>query len=160
MKTWQQAMQQGLVSGSIASLASTVVLSACGAHEEGTAYAPTNATSHWLWGDQAKHRDEPSVRFTLTGYAIHHASSCFWAVIYEKWLGSDAKLKALRSPLASGAAIASLACFVDYKLTPGRLRPGFEQRLSKPSLFLAYAGFGLALGMRGMLAKKRDAGAS
>jgi hypothetical protein len=46
------------------------------------------------------------------------------------------------------AATSVLACFVDYRLTPDRLTPGFEKRLSRRSLFVVYALFaaGLAAG--------------
>ena len=48
--------------------------------------------------------------------------------------------------------MAALACFVDYKMTPERLQPGFEKRLSTPSLFMVYASFGAALVLRGLAA--------
>lgn len=157
MKSWQQALRHGLFSGSLASLASTAVLSVCGHYEEGSASAPSNATSHWVWGKPAFHRDAPSLRFTLVGYGIHHATSCFWAVLYERWLTSAPAKSARRSPLAGGAAIALLACFTDYYVVPRRLRPGFEKRLSKPALFLAYAAFGVTLGLCRRRARASDA---
>lgn len=155
MKNWGRALRDGLISGSIASILSTVFLSICGKRENGSCYAPTNATSHWLWGESAKHRNEPSARFTLVGYAIHHASSCLWGVVYEKWLGCNNRFTAKRHPMVSAGTIAALACFVDMQLTPPRLRPGFEKRLSKPSLALVYGAFGLALGVRGALARRQ-----
>ncbi len=154
MSTWGNAIGKGMLSGSIASVASTIVLSLRGQQEEGTAYAPTNATSHWLWGQRAIRRNGPSARYTLVGYAIHHASSTLWAVIYEKWLGQQPVWRSPAPVLAGGTAVAALACFVDYRLTPKRLRPGFEQRLSKGSLVLVYGAFGLALGIRGLLAAR------
>jgi hypothetical protein len=41
-----------------------------------------------------------------------------------------------------------LACFVDYQLTPQRLTPGFEHRLSSRAMLAVYACFavGLAIG--------------
>jgi hypothetical protein len=41
-----------------------------------------------------------------------------------------------------------VACFVDYRMTPERLTPGFEHRLSSRALLGVYACFavGLALG--------------
>jgi hypothetical protein len=54
-----------------------------------------------------------------------------------------------------GVAVAGLACFVDYKMTPHRLQPGFEKRLSTPSLFLAYGVFGVALAARGLISPAR-----
>jgi hypothetical protein len=155
MKNWPEAIRAGAVSGSVASVLSTGVLAARGEQESDTLYGPTNAISHWVWGDRAAQHDEPSVRYTALGYAIHHASSTLWAVLYEKWFGEQADRGRILPAAAGAAAVASLACFVDYKLTPHRLQPGFEQRLSKPSLFLVYASFGAALILRG-LAQSRN----
>lgn len=145
MKTWQKAIRDSAVTGSVASVVSTIMLSMCGKRENGDAAAPTNAVSHWVWGDKAIHRNGTSVRYTLLGYAIHHVSSTLWAAIYEKWIGAQADRKAIGPALAGGATIAALVYFVDYNLTPRRLRPGFEKRLSDTSLFLVYAAFGASL---------------
>ena len=156
MKTWPQAMRDGAISGSIASILSTAVLSARGEHEDGTPFAPTNAISHWFWGDRAAHHDEPSTRYTAVGYAIHHASATLWAVVYEKWFSEKAERGEVLPAIVGGAAVAGLACFVDYKMTPERLQPGYEKRLSTPSLFLVYASFGAALVVRGLAASRKD----
>ena len=79
------------------------------------------------------------MRYTLTGYAIHHVASVFWALIFERW---RAKRGALMVPAAGTSA---LACFVDYRLTPRRLTPGFERRLSRKSLALVYFAFAIGL---------------
>ena len=155
MKTWSEAMQDGAVSGSVASVLSTAVLGAAGKVETDTPYAPTNAISHWFWGERAAHQDEPSARYTGLGYAIHHASATPWAIVYEKWFGEMADRKEVVPALAAGAAVAGLACFVDYKLTPQRLQPGFEKRLSTSALFLMYATFGAALALRGLATPRR-----
>lgn len=142
MKSWKQAMHDGAVSGSIASLLSTAVLAARGKREVGSPFAPTNAISHWLWGDHAASHAEADKRHTLLGYAIHHAASTLWAVCYEKWFGELVQKKNI-APAAAGAVIVSgLACFVDYQLTPKRLRPGYEMHLSRPSLFWVYTAVG------------------
>lgn len=152
MKTWSQAIRDGAISGSVASAASTAVLSARGEEENGTPYAPTNAISHWVWGNKALRKNGPSARYTLLGYTIHHASSIFWAVFYEKYFGRKAEEKQVAASLAGGLGVAAAACLVDYKLTPQRLQPGFEKRLSTRSLVLVYGVFGLALAVRGLLA--------
>jgi hypothetical protein len=154
MKTWPDAIRDGLASGSLASVASTVVLSACGEKENDTPYAPTNAISHWFWGERAAHRDGLSARYTLLGYTIHHASATLWAVVYEKLFGERAQRKETVPALAGGLAVAGLACFVDYKLTPQRLQPGFEKRLSSQSMLLVYGVFGLSLALRGLAASR------
>jgi hypothetical protein len=152
MKTWKQAWHDGLMSGAIGSLASTAALSVAGQQEIGSALGPINVISRWLWGDRTAHHHEPSLRYTVTGYAIHHASATLWAVVYEKLC------ERLQQPLpvriGGGLGVAAMACFTDYKLTPYRLQPGYEKHLSASSLALVYASFGLALAARGALARR------
>jgi len=141
-------MQRGLVSGAASSVVSTVALALLGRGEAGSAYAPTNAVSHWIWGDEAAEHDGFSLKYTITGYAIHHLSATFWSVLFERLAGEKLDRKDLRVTLAASAATSAFACFADYKLTPKRLHPGYEKRLSKKSLAGVYAAFavGLALG--------------
>ena len=47
--------------------------------------------------------------------------------------------------LTAALLSSAVACFVDYQLTPQRLQPGFEKRLSTPSMVAVYAAFGLGL---------------
>ena len=66
--------------------------------------------------------------------------SVFWALVFERFRprpGTPALLPA--------AATSALACFVDYRVTPQRLTPGFERRLSRKSLALVYAAFAIGL---------------
>lgn len=154
MKPWNEAVRDGVISGVATSALSTVALAACGQQENGNPYGPTNAVSHWFWGDEAARHNEPSARYTLVGYGIHHAAATLWATLYERWFGRTAERGDVGPALAGGAAVAALACFVDYKMTPHRLQPGYEMRLSKRSLFLVYGVFGVGLAMRG-LAKAR-----
>jgi hypothetical protein len=142
MKTWKQALSDGAISGSIASLLSTAVLAVRGTRETGSPFAPTNAISHWLWGDHAASHDEANKRHTLVGYAIHHGASTLWGVLYEKWFGDLVQKKGAVPAALGAAAAAGLACFVDYQMTPRRLRPGYEMRLSRSSIFWVYAGVG------------------
>jgi hypothetical protein len=154
MKTWSQSLRDGAISGSLASILSTAVLAHRGKRESGTAYAPANAISHWFFGDRAAHQDGPSVRYTVSGYAIHHVCSIMWASIYEKFFGQEADRKAIVPALAGGAAVAALACFVDYRMTPERLQPGFEKRLSSRSLVMVYASVAVGLALRGLAASR------
>lgn len=154
MKTWTQALQAALISGAVASLASTLVLSLRGKRENGTPYGANNAISHWVWGDEAACRDDFSVRHTIVGYTIHHASSTFWATFYEKYF-SRRQTQQVAPALLGGLTVAAAACFVDYRLTPHRLQPGYEMRLSKRSLLLVYAAFGLGLAACDMVAMRR-----
>lgn len=156
MKQWREATRDGAISGSIASLTSTVALSACGECEAGSAQAPTNAISHWIWGERAARQDGASLRYTAVGYLIHHASATLWAVLYEKWFGHPAKRGKVASAASGAALVSALACAVDYTVTPRRLRPGFEKRLSKTSLCLVYGAFGAGLLLRGLAAARRQ----
>lgn len=147
MPSWNQAARRGIVSGSVASLVSTAALAASGALERGHPAAPTNATSHWVWGKSALRANRPSVRHTLVGYAIHHACSVFWATLYEKAAG-DGNGERLPRTAGAAAAVAAAAFAIDTFATPRRLKPGFEARLSRGSLFAVYSLFaaGLAAG--------------
>ena len=157
MKTWTQAMQTAIFSGAVASLTSTIALALTSKRENGTPYGATNAISHWIWGDKAARHNEASLSHTAVGYTIHHATSTFWATFYEKYF-SQSEEKQVGPALLGGATIAAAACFVDYQLTPHRLQPGYEMRLSKPSLFLVYAAFGLGLAACDIAAAKRRTG--
>lgn len=206
---WRRAIRRALVSGSSASILSTAALLATGRRECASAFAPVNAISHWLWKGRAIRQDEPSLRYTLAGYGIHHAMSILWAITYEKLAarhrsparqqgvagrapsgpkheagptvvmfrrpdedekvakegvaansdrssagrgapGRPGKKRALGDVpmipvLATAAVVAAGACLVDLRCTPQRLTPGFERRLTPPSLFLVYTAFGLGL---------------
>jgi hypothetical protein len=150
-------LQRALVSGTCASIASTGVLALAGVRDCASAMAPTNAVSHWIWGDRALRQQSMSAAYTGTGYVIHHAMSVLWASGYEGYI-------AWRPPAthghALGAALATsaIAALVDLKFTPKRLTPGFERKLSSRMLWAVYIGFGVALGLRQLFASKHRDG--
>jgi hypothetical protein len=76
---------------------------------------------------------------------IHHLSATFWAVLFERIMGDRLERSTAPHTLAAATAASAVACFADYQLTPPRLRPGYEQRLSTPALALVYGAFGLGL---------------
>jgi hypothetical protein len=127
-------------------------LSVAGRKEIGSVLGPINVISRWLWGDRTAHHHEASLRYTATGYAIHHASASLWATVYEKLFERPGQ--SLPARMGGGLGVAAMACFTDYKLTPYRLQPGYEKHLSASSLALVYASFGLALAARGALARR------
>jgi hypothetical protein len=141
-RTWRQALEAALVSGSAASVVSSIALGACGRREVNDAAAPLNGPSQWIWGRYAPYCDGFSVRHTVVGYAIHHLASIFWAVLFERFRPRTAAAMPI---VASAALTAASASVVDYQLTPHRLRPGFEKRLSRPALTAVYAAFALGL---------------
>lgn len=141
MTTGSRLVRYAILSGSIASVVSTLAAAWCGRHESGHAASATNATSHWIWGDGAARQNRTSWRYTAVGYFIHHAASIFWALFFEWWIGRAG----VKNVPIKAAATSALACFVDFRLTPPRLTPGFEKRLSRRSLFLVYAAFAVGL---------------
>jgi hypothetical protein len=152
---WRETGRQALVSGSIASILSTTVLATRGVAEVGSAVAPTNATSHWLWGESAYDEYRPTLKHTALGYLTHHASAIFWAFLLERAL--DRKHNPGTAEIIGSAAITTaLAAFVDYELTPRRLRPGFETHLSRGSLVATFAAIGAGLAIGALLNRRHE----
>jgi hypothetical protein len=147
---WGNAVRRALFSGSVASLASTMALAACGRRDVRSAATPLNGPSQWVWGSAAPYHDGFSVRYTLVGYAIHHLASIFWATAFERF-----RPHRRRGDVAMAAAVAATACVVDFELTPHRLRPGFEKRLSRRSLVLVYCAFAAGLAMAALTSRPR-----
>lgn len=147
---WPQTLMRALLSGTAAAFVSSLTLALTGRRETGSALAPINAVSHWYWGRRATRQDDASVRYTLTGYLTHHAASILWATVFERVFGRRMR-RGPAQALASGVAIAALAAAVDYTVTPKRFTPGYEARLSLPSLVAVYAAFGMGLALTEML---------
>ena len=133
MTTWKEALREGAVAGSIASILSGAYLAWRG-WKRGETAAPVNAVSHWFFGDRALREDEPSLLFTLTGYLTHHGASIFWGVLHAKFWGAKPAHNAPLPAVVGAAGASAVACFVDYQLTPKRLTPGFEHRLGRPEM--------------------------
>jgi hypothetical protein len=139
------AARRALFSGSTASICSAVALSVCSRIDEGSFAGGLNGPSQWLWGEAEAYTREASVRHTVVGYGIHHATSLFWATLYERTFGEPGERK---TPLrrCAEAALSSVGAYVvDYHLTPSRLRPGFKKHVSTPSMFVVYGAFALGL---------------
>ena len=81
---WKTALREGAITGTVAALLSTAVLTVAGRREAGSAVAPINAVSHWLWSDESLHAQEPSLRHTLTGFVTSHLAAIFWAMLYSR----------------------------------------------------------------------------
>lgn len=145
---------RALISGSSASVVSTLALGLCGTREEGSAAGPINGPSQWLWGESEAYTCELTWRHTATGYAIHHAMSLLWASAYEQ-LQDEADQRTggttLLRTCGNAALIATLAYKTDYGIAPRRLRPGFRKHLGPRSILLVYAGFGLGLALASVL---------
>ena len=155
MNAWKQSARQALASGAAASLLSAAVLAIAGKIENRAPAGPLNGPSQWIFGRQAAYRREPSWRHTLTGMLIHHVTATGWALLHERVFGRDKHLQPVPERLKRGAVTAATACFVDYRLTPKRLQPGFEAQLSKKSLFVVYAAVAAGLAVSEMALRRR-----
>ena len=85
-------------------MASTLTILLASHRATGSAVSGTNATSQWVWYPEARHVRGPSVKYTLVGYAVHHASSLFWAAGYEALLNRFSAVHERLVALARAAA--------------------------------------------------------
>ena len=147
MTRWIQTLSFALVSGTVASAASTVTLALLARSEGQGALQPVNSTSHWLNGEQAASFRGADLAHTVVGYATHHAATLFWAVLFERWIRARRPVAPLPM-LRDAVAMSAFAAAVDYGATPKRFTPGWEFVLSKRSMAVAYVAmaFGLAAG--------------
>jgi hypothetical protein len=142
--TPRQVMHAGIRSGTVASATSALALMICGGLEGKGIAAPLNGPSRWIWGDYAGRRRRATLRYTATGFLVHHAASIFWGIVHQnvfhRWNESSRKTR-----VAHGLITATTAAVVDYGVSPKRLEPGFDNHLSLPSLVCVYTAFGLGL---------------
>lgn len=146
--------KRAAVTGTLAGLLSMGVMAQRGRRETGSAIAPINAPSHWVYGEPALRQDAASLRYTVPGALIHQASGVFWGLLFDQLLrgGSGRTLKRIALGAAGTTAVAAL---VDLKLVPQRLTPGFERRLSTRSVFMTYGAFAVGLALGGWLLRGR-----
>jgi hypothetical protein len=145
--SWRQALIEGIYSGTVASVISTAALTLCGWLERRRPAAPNNGPSQWVWGEREAYETKFTVRHTVTGYAVHHVMSIFWATLHQKAFGGTLRQPALPVSVTQGLVTAAFAAFVDYRLTPRRLQPGFDKHLGAGSIAAVYTAFGLGLAL-------------
>ena len=147
MQTIVKTVRSALVTGTVASVASTVALTLAAQMEGRAPLQPINATSHWLHGRKAADFGGLDLSRTATGYATHHAATVFWALLFVRW-------RAVRRPegiaplIKDAILMAAIAAAVDYGATPKRFTPGWEFVLSRKAMAAAYLAIaaGLAAG--------------
>jgi len=144
---WKQISKEALAAGSLASLMSVAVLLAAGRRQAGSAVAPVNAISHWLWDQDSLRTDAADWKHTAAGYAMHHAASILWAALHAAAAQGRPASRTVGAVATGALATAALANVVDYRVVPKRLTPGFEHRISTGALWGVYAA--LALGLAG-----------
>jgi hypothetical protein len=164
-----EILGRATVSGTIGGLAAAAAASLAGKCEDNSYAAPLNATSHILWGDEAASKDDASLKYTLTGLLLNHASAIFWALFYEKLFGRRTESAAAPTrasgrrkkerprgpspakPILGAAAVAAGAYITDYYLIPRRFTPGFEKRVSGKSLATIFVTLAVGLAARDLI---------
>ena len=153
-KSWPNAVRSAAMSGAIAAGATSAYVAAAGARDTGSAIAPINATSHIAWGETAGDVETFDARHTVLGAALNLGACMFWASFYERLFGRAADRGRVGTALLGSALVAAAAYVTDYHVVPKRLTPGWETRISQPSLFTAYAVLALSLPLRGLLRRR------
>lgn len=156
MSTLNELFTRTFQTAAPATAVTSAAVAACGALDGGNAVAPINAVSHILWGDKAAEQDDPSGKYTATGATLNAAAIASWAAIYELGFGRRARQGSVKAAVAGGIATAALAYVTDYYVVPKRLTPGFEKRLSSPSMLAVYAALGASLPLASLLAGRKS----
>ena len=148
---WTNVLRAATISGTAASLSSTVALALLARAGGRSPWQPLNATSHWLHGDRAARVGRADIAHTAVGYATHHAATLFWSTIFEAWLGD--RRPAPLPMLQYAMAMSAIAAAVDYTATPHRFTPGWELVLPKRDMAAAYVAMGLGLAAGSLVAR-------
>lgn len=156
----RNTIKRTVAAGSFASILSAMALTVLGRRETGSAAAPINAVSHWFWDREALRRNGIDARHTLVGYVTHHGAALFWAGLYAWAIHGRPKLLEPAAVVAGSVATSAVACFVDFNMTPERLTPGYEHRLSRGALTGVYAAFAVGLALGTLLVKPAESAAS
>ncbi|WP_331067361.1 hypothetical protein [Steroidobacter sp.] len=151
----KRVASDALVLGSAASVTSAAALMTCSALHEGSVAGGLNGPSQWLWGEHEAYTREATLRHTAAGYAIHHATSIFWALLHETVFGGSRRNKPVLQHCAEAAVSTATAYVVDYHLTPRRLRPGFEKHVSPKGMMAVYAAFAAGLAIAAIARDRR-----
>lgn len=156
MIDWTRALKEGVVSGTLAGLFSAVVLMVTGKRDAGSPVAAINAESHWLWGGESLGENRLTLRHSLVGLATHQLSTMFWATLYAVVRGKRRPVHTVPEALLGGLATSAAAAVIDYTLVPKRLTPGFEHRLSKPSMVAVFAAIAGGIAVGALLLRDRE----
>ncbi|TFV94907.1 hypothetical protein E4K72_18400 [Oxalobacteraceae bacterium OM1] len=153
MELRESLLGRAVTSGTVAGITSALAASIAGRRETGSYAAPLNATSHIVWGDEAATHDEPSLKYTLTGFLLNHGSAILWGALFSQVFDTNREKSAL-TPLVGAAAVTAGAYITDYYLVPKRFTPGFEKRVSGRSMATIYGALALGLAVSSLIGRR------
>jgi hypothetical protein len=139
-----------LFCGTGAALASVAAITALARVEGRDIRRPVNASSHWLWGDDAAWTAKTDLARTGIGGATNLLAGFMWGALFGAYLH-------LRRPepvgiVRDGVVLGGLAGLLDYGLLPRRLSPGWELALSSRSVVLSMAAMATGAVLGGLAA--------
>lgn len=146
-------VRRACASGTVAGLGAAGAAAYGARKEGGTACAPMNAVTHYIWPERAVRERGFSVRHTVLGLGIHQAAAIFWALLFERIVPRAPRAHPTRV-IAAAAATAATAYCVDYHFVPKRLAPGFEAHLGPRSMAGVYVG--IAVGLAAVALLRRE----
>lgn len=129
--------------GSVASVLSALVLLWHGRSRLNSEWSLINAPSQWVHGRKALRQRNASWRYSALGAGIHHVSSFWWAWVYARLLPEWQPGRGTATSLAVGVTV--LAWWVDTRLVPRRMAPGFDRLAAPWALGCVYGAFALGL---------------
>ena len=153
---WKRAPRKALISGATASLLSTAAMALTGAVEHRAPAGPLNGPSQWIFGRRAARHRSFNLGYTIVGLLIHHATATGWALLHQRVFGRHQRPRTTAATVRNAALTAAVANFVDYRLTPRRLQPGFDAQLSRKSMAAIYAAFALGLAVYDLTSRPRQ----
>ncbi|MCU0790322.1 MAG: hypothetical protein MUE79_04625 [Nitratireductor sp.] len=115
-------------------------------------WQPVNATSHWIWGDEAGWRELPDTAHTVTGAATNQGAAMFWGAIFGAWLASQPR-RTTGEMFRDAAAMGAIAATLDYGILPRRLSPGWELAGGGRSAAIGMAATAIGLALGGLAAQ-------
>lgn len=140
-----------LLTSAVTSAATTAALCLLSSRDTGRPAAALNAVSHIVWGDKAAKHDGWDVRHTVVGTVLNAGAMGLWSGVHALLPGPRSVFGAARN----ATIVSALAYVTDYHVVPRRLNPGFEQRLSRQSLFGTYAVLAASLAMSALATRRR-----
>ena len=141
-----------LFCGAGAALASLAAVTVLARAEGRPPLGPVNASSHWLWGDEAARHGEADLAHSAIGGATNVGAGMFWGALFGAHLHHSRSAPA--EIVRDGAVLGALAGLLDYGLLPRRLTPGWELVLSGRSVVLSMAAMAAGAVAGGLLARR------